>query len=183
MHMTTTRRTFLTLTAGVLTTGALGAATATADVDIQAQQRDWRFCDRCYTMFFDGYTPKGLCPHPSGGGHRAQGWMFNLPYNMTPDSWNQPDWRYCDKCHVMFWDGQGWKGVCPGGGGHRAQGWNFTLPHNYLQLPWNSQSDWRYCYDCAGLFFAGFALRGNCPAGLEHRFRSTDFLFMLPYIP
>jgi hypothetical protein len=180
--MTTSRRRFLTLTAGVAAAGTLGAATATADVGVLAgQQPDWFFCDKCYVMFYNGYTPKGVCP--AGGGHNAQGWNFILPWGLSDGGFNQPEWRYCEKCHGMFWNGQGWKGVCPAGGAHLAQGINFTLPHNYLQLPANSQPDWRYCYDCAGLFFAGYPSKGRCPVPTEHRFRSTDFHFMLPHLP
>ena len=39
------------------------------------------------------------------------------------------DWRYCDKCQAMFFDGYPTKGVCAGGA-HNAQGFNFMLPHD-----------------------------------------------------
>ena len=39
----------------------------------------------------------------------------------------QDAWRYCRKCHVMFFDGFPNKGRCAAGGGHVAQGFNFVL--------------------------------------------------------
>ncbi len=39
-------------------------------------QTAWRFCPKCFTLFFDGYPDKGRCS--AGGGHVAQGWDFAL---------------------------------------------------------------------------------------------------------
>ena len=41
-------------------------------------QSDWRFCSKCYAMFYDGYADKGHCA--AGGGHLAQGFNFVLPH-------------------------------------------------------------------------------------------------------
>lgn len=45
-----------------------------------AEQRDWRFCQKCFSMFFDGYPDKGRCP--AGGTHQAQGFNFVLPFHL-----------------------------------------------------------------------------------------------------
>ena len=45
-----------------------------------------------------------------------------------PDS-VQADWRFCQKCQSMFFDGYPTKGICPAGGAHNAKGYNFVLPH------------------------------------------------------
>jgi hypothetical protein len=38
----------------------------------KTHQRDWRFCGKCTTMFFDGdLNNKGVCPAPGGGAHVA----------------------------------------------------------------------------------------------------------------
>lgn len=181
--MTTTRRTFLTLTAGVAAAGALGAATASADVGIQAQQPDWRYCQHCHGMFYDGYPNKGNCPVRGNRGHVAQGWMFLLPYNFPSDGNHQRQWRYCEQCHGMFYDGFSFKGICPAGGVHVAQGWEFTLPHNFPQKPIWSQEGWFYCRLCAILFFGGRL--GPCPGGgwLGAHDGRGSFNFMLPYQP
>jgi hypothetical protein len=36
-------------------------------------------------------------------------------------------WCFCDKCWVMFWNGEANKGTYTAGGGHNAQGHNFKL--------------------------------------------------------
>ena len=41
-------------------------------------QTEWRFCRKCYAMFYDGYEKKGTCP--AGGAHFAQGYGFVLPH-------------------------------------------------------------------------------------------------------
>jgi hypothetical protein len=46
-------------------------------------QANWRFCQKCNTMFYDGYPDKGTCP--ADGGHSAQGFNFNLPIQQEPD--------------------------------------------------------------------------------------------------
>ena len=49
--------------------------------DIAARGRaqdQWRFCAKCYAMFFDGSADKGACA--AGGGHVAQGYNFVLPF-------------------------------------------------------------------------------------------------------
>jgi TIR domain len=89
-------------------------------------QPDWRFCEKCQSMFFDGYPTKGVCP--AGGAHSAQGFNFVLPHDVA-SSLGQPDWRFCQKCQSMFFDGYPTKGVCPAGGAHSAQGFNFVLPY------------------------------------------------------
>jgi hypothetical protein len=46
---------------------------------INRGQAAWRFCFRCHSMYFDGFSPnKGRCP--AGGGHAAAGFVFFLPH-------------------------------------------------------------------------------------------------------
>ncbi len=57
----------------------IGVTTAAAGVMIMGKpnkifaappaQRDWRFCRKYQTMYFDGYPGKGQCP--AGGAHEA----------------------------------------------------------------------------------------------------------------
>jgi hypothetical protein len=89
-------------------------------------RREWRFCEKCNAMFFNGFPAKGVCA--AGGSHSAQGLNFVLPHDLASNL-GQPDWRFCDKCTSMFFDGYPTKGVCAAGGGHRAQGFNFVLPY------------------------------------------------------
>lgn len=47
---------------------------------VNTTQNDWRFCNQCFSLFFNGYPQKGICNGAPqvGGGHRAQGWDFYL---------------------------------------------------------------------------------------------------------
>jgi hypothetical protein len=42
-------------------------------------QPSWRFCNKCFAMFYDGFPVKGVCPQ--GGGHVAAGYNFVLPHS------------------------------------------------------------------------------------------------------
>lgn len=140
-------------------------------------QLDWRFCQRCFVMFFDGFPEKGNCG--AGGAHVAQGFMFALPHDIPPAPKSQDAWRYCGKCHAMFYDGFPQKGACPtDGGGHAATGFGFVLPHD-VPPTGTAQDAWRYCEKCHALFYDGFADKGRCDAGGGHS--AQGFMFVLPH--
>lgn len=105
-----------------------GKVTATLKEALVSTQAEWRFCQKCRILFFNGYPEKGACP--GGGGHGATGFNYMPPYDVAGTPTAQDAWRYCQKCHGMFYDGYPEKGACPGGGGHSAAGYNFVLPHD-----------------------------------------------------
>lgn len=46
-----------------------------------------------------------------------------------PTNTEQDNWRFCDKCCSLWWNGRPDKGHCPAGGAHQGSGsWNFYLP-------------------------------------------------------
>jgi hypothetical protein len=144
-------------------------------------QRDWRFCDKCWAMFWNGGQSKGACP--AGGTHNAQGFLFNLHFDSgKPGNYTniQYDWRFCRKCWAIFFDGDPHnKGRCPAGGGHAAQGFMFGL---YTKPPGgHAQSDWRFCDKCWELFWNGAPNKGRCPAGGGHA--AQGFVFFIKYDP
>jgi hypothetical protein len=99
--------------------------------------------------------------------------------SFTPETPNAQDhWRYCGKCHGLFFDGYQEKGLCVVGGGHEAIGDTFVLPHDVPETP-NAQAAWRYCDRCHGLFWDGEADKGRCPAGGGHA--AVGFVFVLPH--
>lgn len=51
-------------------------------------QRDWRFCGKCFALFFDGYAEKGVCPK-DGTEHSVVGYNFLLPHNPGEDARTQ----------------------------------------------------------------------------------------------
>ncbi|WP_434415995.1 hypothetical protein [Nannocystis pusilla] len=132
-------------------------------------QEDWRFCRKCFGMFYaqNGETVGTVCP--SGGEHALQGLNFYLPNDQmgATDSTGQRDWRFCGKCHGLFWapGNQSLGSVCPAGGEHSPVGWVFYLPNDHQGG--NSsigQGQWRYCGRCRGLFYNGYNDKGMCPA-------------------
>jgi cytochrome c5 len=90
----------------------------------------------------------------------------------------QDQWRYCSKCHVMFYNGFPDKGHCAAGGGHFAQGFNFILPHDVAETK-KAQAAWRFCDKCHAMFFDGYSQKGACAAGGGHH--AQGFLFVLPH--
>ena len=42
------------------------------------EQADWRFCKKCFGLFFDGYPKKGVCA--GGGEHDKAGFFFLIPH-------------------------------------------------------------------------------------------------------
>ena len=139
---------------------------------VQSQAR-WRYCNKCQSLFFNGYASKGVCA--GGGGHSAEGYDFVLRYGAAAGP-GQRDWRFCEKCGSMFFDGYPSKGVCPAGDAHRAEGFNFVLDHDGAGV---GQSNWRYCRKCQAMFFDGYPRKGVCPARDAHS--AEGFNFVLPH--
>jgi hypothetical protein len=79
----------------------------------------------------------------------------------------EDSWRFCQKCHALFYDGFPNKGRCCAGGGHEAAGFNFQLPSGNPETS-TAQSAWRYCVKCQAMFFDGSSDKGQCPAGGAH---------------
>jgi len=139
-------------------------------------QPEWRYCGKCYSMFFDGFQDKGRCA--AGGAHQAIGFRFVLPHDQPETPKAQRNWRYCGKCHGMFFDGFPQKGRCPAGAGHQAIGFNFVLPHD-VPGTHKMQPAWRFCLKCSSMFFDGFPQKGSCAAGGDHQ--AAGFNFVLPH--
>ena len=85
----------------------------------------------------------------------------------------QANWRFCQKCHGMFFAGYG-GGRCPGGDKHSAQGANFVLPYDLPSGP-TAQQGWRFCKNCCAMFFEGYG-GGRCPAGGSHVAEGAHFV-------
>jgi hypothetical protein len=158
----------------VLAYSSLGGTASAAVGD----QESWRFCDKCFEMFFDGSVQKGKCP-ADGAGHTSQGFAFFPHYDDSePSEPNvQYDWRFCSRCFAIFYNGST-RGRCPSGGPHVAQGFNFGLNHA-ASVPPSSQTEWRFCQQCFALFYNGGSSKGRCPVSGGHV--AQGFVFNLPY--
>ncbi|HEY0734802.1 MAG TPA: hypothetical protein VGD69_07825 [Herpetosiphonaceae bacterium] len=141
-------------------------------------QEDWRFCQKCQALFFNGFPNKGRCP--AGGGHRRESSARNffLPHDVAESNHAQGAWRFCHKCNAMFFDGFPTKGSCPGGGGHESAGFVFVLPHDIPAQGLN-QGGWRFCHKCFVMFFDNAPGQGRCAAGGGHE--AQGFLFVLRF--
>jgi hypothetical protein len=138
----------------------------------QGQQLNWRFCNKCGVLFFDGLPGKGICP--GGGSHEPAGFVYVVEHGLEVPN-TQRDWRFCTKCGVMFFDGFPGKGVCPGGGAHEAAGFSYVMEHDVAETA-NGQHDWRFCTKCGVIFFDGLAGKGVCPSGGNHQAAGFDYV-------
>ena len=113
-------------------------------------------------------------------GHEAAGFNFVLPHDDTPVD-GQRSWRFCVKCHAIYFDGYPVKGVCSQGGTHafHPQSYEFALPHD--NTPVDGQRSWRFCVKCFELFFDGYDDKGVCPHGGPHRTHPDSYQFVLPH--
>ena len=112
------------------------------------------------------------------GGHLAMGWNFTVP--VTVGQPGQPDWRFCRKCSVLYFAGEGFDGKCSRGGAHSPAGLNFTMAFEPTSV--EGQHQWHRCKKCSILFYwedEGDPLTsGSCPAGGTHV--RVDWRYVLP---
>ncbi|MEU7987473.1 hypothetical protein AB0B56_21645 [Streptosporangium canum] len=98
------------------------------------RESGWRKCARCKALFFDGFEDKkGACPKWSAPrpGHVAEagGHDFLLPFDMPLRPGQQNDWRFCDRCFVLFYWPHNADGNCAAGGRHHPHPFNYVLDH------------------------------------------------------
>lgn len=119
-------------------------------------QDKWRYCPKCFGLWFNGNPDKGVCP--AGGAHLAGSGNYGLQTDPVPD---QDNWRWCHKCEGLYFNGNVASGVCAAGGAHDVAG-----SANYaLQFAAGAGEDnWRWCQQCQGLYFNGNPTNGVCPA-------------------
>ena len=92
-------------------------------------QGEWRFCTKCFALFFGGYPEKrGVCA-ADGGNHNAAGYNFFLYHDRPAGRDEEANWRYCNKCQGLFRTANLKASVCPGNSGqaHVAAGYKFVV--------------------------------------------------------
>jgi hypothetical protein len=143
-------------------------------------QSGWRFCTKCYALFYTGLASNpGRCV--DGGSHAAAGYDFLIPYKVGETAKMQSKWQFCDKCKSMFWNGESNKGRCHLGGAHNpASSIDYVIPHD-VPPTGNVQDKWRFCQKCRVMFFDGYPGKGGCAAGGGHS--AQGFMFVLPHLP
>jgi hypothetical protein len=174
-----TRRSFLGQTVSLIAigTGATLFSVLVPELALAAPtQSEWRRCEKCNMLFFNGYPNKGRCP--AGNGHAVFGrFDYVLVYDDSTGP-GQGDWRFCSKCKALFFNGYPSKGVCPAGAGHEAAGYNFFLFHD--RKPTGSEEgSWRFCNKCQALFFNSEPKRSICAAGGSHVAAGYNFVLRI----
>lgn len=149
---------------------------AAGNADDEQQQANWKRCDKCLALFWDGDPKeKGLCP--AGGVHSAStGSLLVAHVSIEEDAKNQRHWRFCGKCFTLVFAGSGPGGVCPAdGAAHAPIGYEFVLPHDIGEDA-EHQAHWRFCGKCGELFYDGYLDKGYCRQdGGGHSAAGYDF--------
>jgi hypothetical protein len=171
-----TRRGFLGQAVGLIPIGATAtffSGAVPTPALAPPTQSNWRRCEKCNMLFFNGYRDKGRCP--AGGRHAVFGrFDYVLVYDDSTGP-GQGDWRFCRKCKAIFFNGYPSKGVCPAGDGHEAAGYNFFLFHDRKPTG-NEVANWRFCNKCYALFFNNAPATSACAKGDSHEAQGYKFV-------
>jgi hypothetical protein len=77
----------------------------------------------------------------------------------------QPAWRWCNRCQVMFYQGNHTSGWCCEGGGHDYAGsGNYTPAYGRS----DGQPGWCWCHKCQCMWYTGRRSSGYCASGDGH---------------
>ncbi|RSL18636.1 hypothetical protein EDE15_4226 [Edaphobacter aggregans] len=99
-------------------------------------QADWRFCSKCFSLWFNGQPTNGVCaaggehtdresnagastpPETPQGGPTSGNYILPFIHTGTNTQSTQDNWRFCSKCFSLWFNGQPTNGVCAAGGVH-----------------------------------------------------------------
>lgn len=125
-------------------------------------QSNWRYCENCCGLWFNGGGSTGVCPDPASGGSHVLTGSGDYTLELTPALVSgQGDWRWCQKCQGLYFNGNPAAGVCPAGGAHDVTGsGDYVLQTGTIA---GLQDNWRWCIQCQGLFFNGGPQAGPAP--------------------
>ena len=153
-----------------------------------AGQSGWRWCSKCQGLFHGGAIASSICP--AGGTHASPDQSgsadYRLPANLPLDPSRQSEWRWCNKCHGLFYGAGVAASSCPNGGTHtppeHSSSWNYSLPAN-LPVDPSRQSEWRWCNKCQGMFYGAGVAASSCPTGGTHAppEQTGSWNYSLPY--
>jgi hypothetical protein len=144
-------------------------------------QTHWKFCNNCFGLFFFGESPQadaGVCPDFPGGhifiNPESGDYALTLSLGGNFESGvraGQRNWRFCNKCRSLWFNGKPTNGVCAAGDSHTTEGsGDYALVNQGPNFAGDIglQRDWRFCSDCFVLWFNGKSTNGVCPAGGGH---------------
>jgi hypothetical protein len=146
--------------------------------DSLPHQDQWRFCVRCFALFFGPQMSDSDCP--AGGLHAPSDFNYFLPLNRPEDAVHQSQWQTCGKCKAMFFVPHGIDSDCAAGGTHEPAGFVFQLPHDNPGP--GRESGWRTCGQCKTMFWNGDPnRRGVCAGKTRPSHEAAGIVFHLPH--
>jgi hypothetical protein len=146
-----------------------------------------RHCTECHALFFAGEHFKGLCPATGRGHHNVFGSPDYALWHGVPETAElQLNWRICDRCQAVYYDGFPDKETCDAGDGHRPNPdprlFNFLVPHDFSGGEgW--ETNWEFCAKCKVLFRNVNNEVSHCAKGGTHEANPTAFHFLLSHGP
>jgi hypothetical protein len=126
---------------------------------------NYRWCNKCQGLWLGTNQAASTCPE--GGTHNNVGsGNYSLVRNATTTPANhQSGWRWCNKCHGLWFGPNQAASTCPEGGTHSLTGsGNYSLAFNAGA----GQANWRWCNKCQGLWFGPNQAASTCPEGGTH---------------
>jgi len=125
-------------------------------------QSGWRWCRKCFGMWFATHDTPGVCP--AGDGHSSEGSGAYLLCMNYRQSSSQAGWRWCRKCQGLYFGPS--KSVCPAGDEHDGSASaDYTMVSGAAGNAAFTQDNWRWCHKCQGMHYAA---GGVCPAKGPH---------------
>jgi hypothetical protein len=133
------------------------------------RQDGWRFCNQCAGLIFAYQGSDGICP-ATGGPHKYRTPpLGSRNYTLSDDvqAPGEPNWKYCRKCHVLFYDMPGSRCpvTTPTNQHDPSASGNYRIIKNISSDP--GQHGWRLCSKCKAMFFVN-ATQSKCPQGGQH---------------
>jgi hypothetical protein len=112
------------------------------------------FCNKCATLFFNGFESNGVCAGGAGG-HDGNP---SLPYLLLHGETQHPNqlggFRFCANCFSLYlqkdvdpFHGDGsTQGVCAAGGGHGGDSFAYLVDRDVHQP--HGERLWAVCHNC-----------------------------------
>ncbi|MEU7581083.1 matrixin family metalloprotease [Streptomyces sp. NPDC041068] len=98
-------------------------------------QSDWRWCNKCQGLFFGPQAAASRCPAGSTHTPPAQSGSgnYSLMHNAGTAPGQQSNWRWCNKCHGLYFEDNVASPPCAAGGAHarpsQSGSGNYSLVH------------------------------------------------------
>jgi hypothetical protein len=94
-------------------TGIVAAPpTTNAPVDNATYQSEWRFCEDCHLLFYQGVHYSTACVVTKGAHNGESSQDIKLAHTIKPPEQAQDQFFWCSRCTCLHYGGPGGEGVC-----------------------------------------------------------------------